>query len=157
VIDDALNELASGTPTDLRNLQVKFTYVGPQKKPVPTVVFTTLHHVLAMEWFSQLRRPDLHYDNDAIAALNFTVTSEEMVEVVKVMVTSGLHDDNPDASQACLSVMASLKGSRMGDLAFEAVIDSGRCSRLLDSMRKVFRSNQIAFQVIGQQQQLSCP
>jgi hypothetical protein len=157
MIADILNPLAAAATTDLRPLQIKLTYVGTQKKPVPTVAFGTFHHVLVMDWFLELRTPGLHYDNDGIAVWNFTVTPEEMSRVVKTLAAPGLLTESGDEPESCLSVMVSVKGSRIGDLGCEALLGRGRCAIVIDSVRGVLDSNQIATHVMDLQRQLVCP
>jgi hypothetical protein len=155
MIADILNTLAAGTVTDLRPLQVKLTYVGPQTKPVPTVVFTTFYHIPVLDWFVGLRTPGLHYDNDDIALWNFTITPEEMSQVVKSMAKSDIVPENRESSVPFMSLMMAAQGSRIGSVGFEAVVDRDQFRVLSDAIRNALDStNQLARRVIDRQRQL---
>lgn len=79
----AIDAFAQQTARDLRGLQIKMTYVGTQRKAVPSVVFSTFYQLVNLESFASLRRPGFHYGNDDSALWNFTVTPEEMERIVK--------------------------------------------------------------------------
>jgi hypothetical protein len=155
MVADILNTLAAGTPTDLRPLQVKLTYVGPQTKSVPTVVFTTFYHIPVLNWFVNLRTPGLHYSNDDIALWNFTVAPEEMSRVVNAIAKPGIVPENLESGQPLLSVMMAAQGSRIGSVGFEAVVDRNQFRVLSDAIRNALDStNQLATSVIDRQRQL---
>ncbi len=152
---DVLNALAAGTATDLRPLQVKLTYIGPQTKPIPTVVFTTFYHVPVLDWFFGLRTPGLHYNNDDIALWNFTVTPEEMSQVVNAMAKSDIVPENRESGDPLLSLMMAVQGSRIGRVGFEAVLNRDQFGVLNETVRDALDStNQLARSVIDRQRQL---
>ena len=153
-----LDTLTQGTAKDLRTLQVKLTYVGPQTKPVPTVVFTTFHHIIRMDWFLPLRRTDLHYDNDDIAVWNFTVTPGEMKQVVTML--AGLETlQAPHETEApFLSLMLVLQDSRLGEVAIEAVLDQDGAEVVTRAIRDALdENNGLGRNVVDLQRQVVFP
>ncbi len=155
MIADILNTLAAGTATDLRPLQVKLTYIGPQTKPIPTVILTTFYHVPVLDWFVGLRTPGLHYSNDDIALWNIVVTPEEMSQVVKAMAKPDIVPEGRESSDPLISVMGAAQGSRIGSVGFEAVVNRDQFSVLSEAVRNALDStNQLARSVIDRQRQL---
>lgn len=155
MVADILKTLATGTATDLRPLQVKLTYVGPQTKSVPTVVFTTFYHIPVLNWFVGLRTPGLHYSNDDIALWNFTVTPEEMSRVVNAIAKSDIVPENRESGDPLLSLMMVAQGSRIGSIGFEAVVTYDQFRVLSDTIRNALDStNHLARGVIDRQRQL---
>ena len=154
---DILGTLASATPTDLRPLQIRLKFVGTQKKSVPAVAFTTFHHLLVPEWFTELGTSGGRDDSDWTGLWNFTVTPEEMTQVARALAASDLFSETRERRDPCLSVTVAVKGSRIGTLGFEAVLDRDRCAVLMDALSRVFDSNPLARQVIAQHRQLTCP
>jgi hypothetical protein len=119
-----LGRLAEGVGRDLHTLQIKLTYVGPQLKGTPSVAFTTFHHLLQMDWFIPLRRPHLSYGNDEGDVLNFTVAPEEMTRIVRILADLEAVRAPSEATSPQLSLMLVLKKSRLGETAYEAVVDA---------------------------------
>jgi hypothetical protein len=155
MVADILNTLAAGTATDLRPLQVKLTYVGPQTKSVPTVVFTTFYHIPVLNWFVGLRTPGLHYSNDDIALWSFTVTPEEMSQVVNAIAQPDIVPENRESGDPFLSFMMAAQGSRIGSIGFETVVNCDQFSVLSETIRNALDStNQLARSVIDRQRQL---
>ena len=115
--------LYQGTARDLRTMQVKLTYVGPQTKPVPTVVLNTFYHLIRMDWFSPLRKSNLHYDNDEISVCNFTVTPEEMKKVVTALRQVKALREPDETKLPYLSLMIVMYESRLGQFASEIVLN----------------------------------
>jgi hypothetical protein len=152
---EALNLLGQGTARDLRTLQIKITYIGSQTKPIPTVVFTTIYHLMQMDWFLPLRSSNLHYNNDDIAVLNFTVTPDEIQQVV-TMLTQLESVRNPRAVDVpYVSLMLVLQESRLGQARFEAVLgrrDAELVIRTIDNA--LHANNGLAHTVIDLQRQL---
>lgn len=131
-----LETLASGEPRDLRTLQGKLTFVGSQKKSVPSLVFTTFYHLARMDWFLQSKTGGPNYaDNDSIA-WHFTTTPEEMKSIVSSLTALGdvFRRSEPPPSPH-LSVAMSLMESRLGDLAFEATLDRENSKPVFDTIR----------------------
>jgi hypothetical protein len=132
---NSLEFLAHGTPTDLRTLQFKITYVGPQSKPVPTIVFTSFYHLIQMDKFLPLRRPGLHYGNDDVLVWNFTVTPEEMQQIaLSLNGLQALHDFQA-MNESFISLVAVLKDSRLGECAFEAILDRQNAQQVMSAIR----------------------
>lgn len=155
MIADILDVLASATATDLRPLQIKLTYVGPQTKSVPSIAFTTFYHVLDLDWFVGLRSLGLHYDNDDIAVWNFTVTPEEMMQVVGRLAKAGAISEIRELRDPHLSFTLAIRNSRIGDAAFEAVLDRVRAKVLIETIRNTLGPiNQLAATVIDQHHQI---
>lgn len=78
-------ELTAATPRSLRPVALKLSYVGPQKKPIPSVLVSTYHRVPALADFEPLQNPELNYANDTTALLHFTVADEIMASIVATM------------------------------------------------------------------------
>ena len=119
----ALSRLAQGTARDLRTLQVKLTYVGPQTKAIPTVAFTTFHHLLQPEWFRGLRTSGLSYANDEQDMWNFTVQPEEMLRVAQALAGHDATRQSCPLEQACVSLAVVLRDSRLGMVEHEVLLD----------------------------------
>jgi hypothetical protein len=127
--------LAHGTARDLRTLQFKITYVGSQSKPVPTIVFTSFYHLVQMDWFLPLRRPGLHYANDDVLVWNFTVTPEEMKQIaLNLNALRALHQIQT-MNESFISLAGVLKDSRLGEHAFEAVLDRQNAQQVMSAIR----------------------
>jgi hypothetical protein len=73
-----LTEMAAAPPRSLRMVALKLTYAGPQRKPVPSILFSTYYRLPSMEQFMPLRDPGLNYANDDIALLHFVVAEPEL-------------------------------------------------------------------------------
>jgi len=130
-----LRILASGEPRDLRTLQGKLTFVGPQKKSVPGLVFTTFYHTARMDWFPPVAARGPDPSDDDFSAWHFTMTPEEM----KSSVTSlARHDEalrhSSSSPSPFLSLAMALKESRLGEHAFEATLDPAGANIVLDAI-----------------------
>lgn len=148
-----LKTLAQGTARDLRSLQIKLTYVGPQGKPLPTVVFTTFYHLIQLHWFLPLRRANLHYNNDDIAAWTFTVAPDEILRVVKALVGLQATQAPAQANDPFLSLMLAMQDSRLGPVEFESVLDRANTEVVIGAIHAALdKSNGLARTVIGLQQ-----
>lgn len=126
--DDRLQSFAQGTARDLRTLQVKLTHVGVQSKSVPSVAFTSFHHLLRLDWFTP------HHANDDTTLWNFTVTPEENERIVKALHAQGFGRTKP-ASQPDLSLTLVLKESRLGDLQHEAILARDQTATVIATIR----------------------
>ncbi|WP_437674849.1 hypothetical protein [Sorangium sp. So ce131] len=131
---EALAALASGDERDLRSLQIKLTYVGSQKKPVPSVVIMTTHHLAVLDWFLDLQTDGLRYENDTTALLNFTVSPREMKGIVAALSAMGDALGRSDAASAALSLMAALRDSRLGSISAEALLDRQTAAAVIDAL-----------------------
>jgi hypothetical protein len=150
-----LDVLLQATGTDLRSLQVKLTYLGAQTKPVPSVVFTTFHHLIRMDWFVPLRRPGLHYGNDEIAVWNFTVTPDEIKHIVETISRVEAVRKRGETEDACVSLMFILQGSRLGRSSFEALLDLDGFEAVTSALRNAIdEDNGLARKVLNLQRQL---
>ena len=153
-----LNMLRQGTPRDLRTLQVKLTYVGPQNKPRHTVVFTTFHHLMQMAWFLPLRRDDLHYGNDEVAVWNFTVFPEEMKNIVEALLNGKTDRPVTGDTPAILSLMMSLRESRLGDVSGELVLGEEAAESLTLALYQALdETNGVGRSVVNLQRQVLFP
>ncbi|SRR5579883_2333445 len=121
--EQELARLAQGTGRDLRNLQVKLTYVGEQTKAIPTIAFTSFHHLIQMDWFRPLRTQGLSYENDEHDVWNFTVLPDEMLRVVTALAGLGAVRQSCPVDQAYLSLAVVLRDSRLGQSAVEVLLD----------------------------------
>jgi hypothetical protein len=157
-VSDELNLLKQGTPRDLRTLQVKLTYVGPQTKPRPTVVFTTFHHLMQMAWFLPMRRDDLPYGNDDVAVWNFTVTPEELKHIVEALLKIATTGRSAEDTPPFLSLMLCLRESRLGDVAGELVLGEGAAeSMILALYQALDETNGVGRAVVTLQRQVLFP
>ena len=118
---DELAHLARGTGRDLHTLQVKLTYIGPQLKHVPTVVFTTFYHLARMDWFVVQRTEGVSYGNDENDVWNFTTSPEEIAHVVEMLSAWLGQRSSPDGEPPHLSLALVLKESRLGDIGCELI------------------------------------
>ncbi|MBM3149180.1 MAG: hypothetical protein FJ008_01990 [Chloroflexi bacterium] len=117
----------------LQTLQVKLTYVGSQKKPIPTVAFTSHFNVLDMEKFRPFRRDGFDYGNDDIAVWTFTCSPEELQRITKSageiqVVRRG------EVIGEFLSFMM-LNTTLRGDRVHEAILDAETSRLLLEKLR----------------------
>lgn len=118
-----LSRLAQGTARDLRTLQVKLTYVGSQTKAIPTVAFTTFHHLLQVEWFRALRTSGLSYANDEQDIWNFTVLPEEMLRVAQAFAGHDATRLSCPLDEACVSLAVVLRDSRLGTVEHAVLLN----------------------------------
>lgn|SRR5262249_4685817 len=131
-----LKNLASGEPRDLRTLQGKLTFVGSQKKSVPSLVFTTFHHLARMDWFLPSRAGGPNHAGKDFFVWHFTLIPEEMKSIVSSLAALGdVFWRSEPPSSPHLSVAASLRESRLGDLAFEAPLDRENSKVVFDAIR----------------------
>lgn len=134
-MDEDLERLKEGTGRDLHTLQVKLTYVGSQLKGRASVAFTTFYHLLQMDWFLPLRRPDLSYGNDDAEVWNFTVGPEEMERVVRRLSEIDVRAVPDVAASPHLSLMVVLQRSRLGVAAYEAVLGPEQSENVTRALR----------------------
>jgi hypothetical protein len=116
---DAWARLSSATDRDAWTVQVKLTYVGSGSKPIPSLVFTTFHHLIDMSWFVPLRRHGLHYGNDDVSIWNFTVAPAEMRSVLAHLPRA----DDVVGATPCVSLAVVLRQSRLGDCGADVQLD----------------------------------
>jgi hypothetical protein len=111
------------TPDALTYCQAKLTWVGPQTKPIPTLVFSTFHRLPELAAFAPLRTPGLHYGNDEHAVWHFAV---EPAEAARVLERLRGAVEGAASEPAAVSLM--VDPGRAG--GFEAVLDleSGRAA-----------------------------
>jgi hypothetical protein len=151
---EVLLPLSQATARDLRTLQIKFTYVGSQPKPLPSVVFTSFYHLARMEWFLPLRSSNLHYANDDIALWNFTVTPEEIHSVVTVLAGMPILQASREATEPYLSLMLAIRDSRLGEIATEVVLNRTNAELLMAAVFNALdKGNGVGRMVIKLQQQ----
>jgi hypothetical protein len=118
----------------LRTLQVKLTYVGAQKKPIPTVAFTSSFNTVDMEKFKPFRRSGFHYGNDDLPNIwTFTCSPEELKGMIDAVgeieaVRQG------EVIGEFLSFMM-YNTTPEGDKAFEAILDAETSKLLLSKIR----------------------
>lgn len=73
---------------ELQNLQVKLTYLGEQTRPILTVVFGSLLHVVSMENFKPFRKSGVDYGNDDLPTVrNFTSRPDELQRMIQLVGT----------------------------------------------------------------------
>jgi hypothetical protein len=155
---DAFGALAKGDASDLKNLQIKLTYVGSQKKPVPSVVIMTTHHLAVMDWFRDLRTDGCHYENDDSALLNFSVAPREAAGIVARLAAMGNVLDRRDVAGAALSLMAVLRDSRLGPIACEALLDGRAAPSVIDAIASSLDSqNSVGRSVLDVQRKAAFP
>jgi hypothetical protein len=131
-----LRALTEGGGRDLQTLQVKLTYVDSQLKGRTSVAFTTFYHVLRMQWFLSLRRPDVNYSNDELDLMNFTVRPEEMSRVVRRLsdMQVGMAP-NAVTPSPHMSLMVVLRNSRLGETAYEGLFDTEESNNVRETIR----------------------
>jgi hypothetical protein len=148
---NVLEALKSGEPRDLRTLQGKLTLVGSQKKSVPSLVFTTFHHIARMDWFPPTKAGGPNYVGNDSIAWHFTTTPEEVKAIVSSLAALGevfRRSESPPSPH--LSLAMALRASRLGDLAFEAALDAGDSKAVFDAIRgSLDQTNGLARTVMG--------
>lgn len=151
-----LRLLAEGSARDLRNLQIKLTYLGTQKKPVPTNVFTTYFHKIDMDWFLAMRTHGLHYGNDEIAVWNFTVSPDQMKMVVDALLEGIDTWGTVGVMSPCLSLMLALRESRLGQSACEALLDKESTLNVTATIRDALAAggNALGRDLVNKQRQM---
>jgi len=118
----------------LRTLQVKLTYVGPQRRPIHTVAFTSDLNVLDMERFRPFRRAGFHYGNDDLPSnWTFTCSPEELQGMIKSVGEIGAVRQGKVIGE-CLSFMM-YNTTPQGDRAFEAILDAETSELLLSKIK----------------------
>ncbi|WP_125612936.1 hypothetical protein [Specibacter cremeus] len=123
--------LGPASPRDVRALQVKLTHVGAQKKPVPSVVFASYHHLVDMAWFVPLEDPALSYANDRAGPFTFAVSPDEMLGVARRIAAAPFaRTGRPPV----LALALALRESRLGEVGREFIL-AGPAAR--DAVRAV--------------------
>src|SRR5581483_10523498 len=105
------------TPGALTYCQAKLTWVGPQSKPIPSLVFSTFHRIPQLDAFARLRTSGLGYGNDEHAVWHFAVEPREAARVLERL--SGVVERRGDDAPA-LSLMV-IPGRDDG--SFETLLD----------------------------------
>lgn len=135
---EVLKVLAGGEPRDLRTLQGKLTFTGARKKSVPSLVFTTFHHLPRMDWF-----PSADDGGSDSVVWHFATTPEEMMSAVASL--ARLDGALQRAAPAHLSLALALKESRLGDLAFATTLDRDAAKAAFDAIQgSLDRTNGLA-------------
>lgn len=117
---------------DYRTYQVKITYVGMQKAPIPTLAFSSFYQPLDMSAFKPYYRDGIHYGNDDISVWSFNMSPEAMdrfVGTIPPMSTA----DIPDPK---LSLMIMRDVGTEREKCFEALVSDANCYDLLYALRK---------------------
>ncbi len=135
----SFSEFQAMPPGQLTSLAVKLTYVGAQRKAVPTVIFSSGSNTV--EGFSLLRHPGssgLSYANDSLPARSFAATAAELAAVVNAAgsipnVTAGGAVARPLVSFALLD--------RASGNGFEALLDKPGSDALLAALHNVLGRN----------------
>src|SRR6202035_1507716 len=75
-------------PKDLLNLQVKVTYIGEQRKPLPTVVLQskdrpTKDPLIAAAKVLSMRVAGIDFENDDLTPIFCSATSDELLDVIQ--------------------------------------------------------------------------
>lgn len=150
-----LARLVEGTGRDLRTLQIKLTFVGTQTKAIPTVAFTTFHHLLQLEWFRTLRTTGLSYANDEQDLWNFTVLPEEMLRVAQALAGHDATRRSFLLDRAWVSLAVVLRDSRLGTVEYEVVLDQGAVASVNAAIRDALdEHDSVGRHVLGLQLQL---
>src|SRR5262245_25947924 len=125
--------------TDLATLQVKLTYVGPQREVHQTVLFAASPSVFNLSLFLPFRRPGISYSNDNASVLSFTASTTELKAVIDNVgllpnVTAGGVSSSPYLSFALLNTAGGTK-------AFEAILDLTDAASLFTQIRLALAQN----------------
>lgn len=129
-INGLFSELAGATPRSLRTAALKLTYVGPQKKPIPSVLVSTWYRLAALADFEPLESAGLNYANDATALLHFTVDDTVMGRIMAGVGTGAVSGnvlpvtggaEHAGGGQAVLAVIAHLASSDGADAPLRGV------------------------------------
>jgi hypothetical protein len=134
--------------TDLATLQVKLTYVGPQREAISTVAFTTPTNTLDLNAFQAIRRPGLSYANDNFPIKSFSAATTELGAMISGVaafpnITTGGVDLTPYLSFAMLN-------TAVGPSAFEAVLGLPDAANLFATLKSVFANNKPGLKLINE-------
>jgi hypothetical protein len=107
--------------SDLDSLQVKFSFVGPRKRIMPSIAFTTPSRTLDIGQFAPFERSGFAYDDEDSEA-EFTASAEEMKALIDSVGT--LPSITPGGvatgGYVSLAMVNSIDGETKG---FEAIAD----------------------------------
>ncbi|MBI4057510.1 MAG: hypothetical protein HY399_08205 [Elusimicrobia bacterium] len=135
-------------PSQLKTLQVKLTYLGPQKEPMPTIGFSQGPY--KVDRFKPFYRKEYEYGNDAFALKTFRATKEELKNLVNLVTHV------QEKSKLAPSVLhGKVSGSRLlsfswvyrsgdQDKFFEAIWNSSEAQEFFVLMRDIFEKNKEA-------------
>ena len=74
------------TEDQLRNSQAKLTFVGPQTKPIPTVVFHAEGYAPSMDAFVRFHHSGRSYQNDELPnTIQFAVSPSEFMRFLRAV------------------------------------------------------------------------
>lgn len=127
------------TSNDLKTLQVKLTYVGEQRSPVLSVVFTETSNAVNIALFQPFQRPGIRYSNELLPLHTFKATTTELKAVIDNVatlpnVTAGGVSSNRFLSYAMHNTIS-------GGVAFEAVLNAADTAALFGQLRSALASN----------------
>jgi hypothetical protein len=74
--------MSLATNTNLDNTIVKLSYLGPQNKPVDTLLFSTKKTIAPIDKFKD---HNVFYDNDAILVLNLIISEKELSDIIDIV------------------------------------------------------------------------
>src|SRR5262245_23919854 len=143
------------SPSDLRTLEVKCTWVGDQDYMIHTLAFTSDQNLQAfsMADFVPYRRPDLNYgnDDDSASVRLFSVPVQLLAAFVhRVGTLPGAVDGDVD-SLGNISFMLVNAAGPSGPCGFESVLRQGTNGRaLFTEMRVALGANAPARKIINE-------
>src|SRR5207245_924402 len=133
------SDFQSMSLSQLATLQVKLTFVGPQREVIPTVVFTSSSNTLDLSLFVHFHRGNISYTNDGFQVNSFSATTLELQSVINNVatlpaVTAGGVDSVRYLSYSMVNTAGGTKG-------FEAVLNLSNASALLAQLRAALANN----------------
>ncbi|GAF71168.1 unnamed protein product, partial [marine sediment metagenome] len=118
---------------ELETLQVKLTYVGPQKKPTQTLAFTSSFNTLDMSRFVPYRQPDIHYSNDDITLRTCTASPEELDLLIDKAGELEAVTNGGVAAEPIVSFML-FNSTEAGDKGFDVILNEADTAALFDKI-----------------------
>lgn len=141
------SDFQSMTLDQLKTLQVKLTYVGPQSEGTSTVAFTSSLNTLDLSKFLPFRRPGISYSNDDSGVQTFAATPDEL----KVIIDNVATLPNVTAGSASPDGILSfgLLNSAGATKAFESIVNENDALALLRQIRLALQNNKLGFRALA--------
>lgn len=136
---------------ELKTLQVKLTYVGPQQDITPSVGFTSTFNKLDLNLFVAFRRPGLNYNNDDLAVQTFTASPAELQALIQHVGTLPNVVSGGVSGEVLSFALLNTSG---GTKAFEAVLGKSDSIDLLAKLRLALATNKTGLRRLSE---LACP
>jgi hypothetical protein len=141
-----LQFMALTHPSDM---EVKLTYVGLQKEPIETALFTST--VINLARLTFCRQPSAFYGNDLLGLRSFGATSQEMTSLLELAGQIPTVQYGPSRVQGQYLSLALFSPASGGPgIGYEVVLRPGDAGSLLSAVRAAIADNPTGLRTINE-------